>query len=150
MAMFAYNTSVHEGTHFTPHELAFGSLARVPSSNNPPAITLDDSYNHYLADLQARLITVQDTARQNLTGAKRKSKAYYDRKVNPKTFKPGDLVYLIKEPRKGKLDRQYTGPHRIVQVYENQNAKIEYKNSTRIVHKNKLKPAKTPSPDKAS
>lgn len=146
MAMFAYNTSVHEGTRFTPHELVFGALARAPSSDNPPTLTPDESYNHYLADLQVRLAETQDTARRNLTGAKQKSKTYYDRKVNPKTFESGDLVYLLKEPQKGKLDRQYTGPHRIIQILPNHNAEIAYKNTTRIVHTNKLKIAKAPSP----
>lgn len=30
--MFSYNTSVHEATNFTPYELVFGKLARIPSS----------------------------------------------------------------------------------------------------------------------
>ena len=32
LAMFSYNTSVHEGTKCTPYELVFGKLAREPSS----------------------------------------------------------------------------------------------------------------------
>ena len=32
LAMFSYNTSVHEGTKCTPHELVFGKLAREASS----------------------------------------------------------------------------------------------------------------------
>ena len=30
LAMFSYNTSVHEGTKCTPYELVFGKLAREP------------------------------------------------------------------------------------------------------------------------
>ena len=32
LAMFSYNTSVHEGIKCTPYELVFGKLAREPSS----------------------------------------------------------------------------------------------------------------------
>ncbi|KMQ87923.1 reverse transcriptase r [Lasius niger] len=33
LASFSYNISVHEGTRHTPHELVFGKLARVPTSD---------------------------------------------------------------------------------------------------------------------
>jgi len=45
--MKSYNTSIHEETEYTPHELVFGRSARVPSS-----ILLDDkddeSYPEYV------------------------------------------------------------------------------------------------------
>jgi hypothetical protein len=52
-AMKAYNTSVHEGTEFTPHELVFGRTARVPSSS----ILADDnkSYTEYATILFQRI-----------------------------------------------------------------------------------------------
>jgi len=31
LATFSYNTSVHESTKFTPHELVFGKSARIPT-----------------------------------------------------------------------------------------------------------------------
>ena len=30
--MLSYNTSIHEGTEFTPYDLVFSQLAREPSS----------------------------------------------------------------------------------------------------------------------
>jgi len=29
--LFSYNTSVHEGMKYTPYELVFGKIARLPS-----------------------------------------------------------------------------------------------------------------------
>ena len=48
-AMFAYNTSVHEATNFTPYELVFGRIARTPSSF-PQGEELE-TYGSYLRDL---------------------------------------------------------------------------------------------------
>lgn len=47
LASFSYNTSVHEGTRYTPHELVFGKIARVPSSEP----TLEDMCNESYMDI---------------------------------------------------------------------------------------------------
>jgi len=55
LAMFFYNTSVHEGTRFTPYELIFGKMARVPSSDPPLEREINETYTDYLASLFNRL-----------------------------------------------------------------------------------------------
>ena len=43
--------------------------------------------------------------------SKEKSKVYYDRFINPIEFKIEDKVWLIKEPKPGKLEKDhYQGP----------------------------------------
>ena len=111
LAMFSYNTSVHERTKFTPHELVFGLLARVPSSDTALQETGDETYDSYLRELQEKLVGSTDQARSNLDSSKIRSKSYYDRKVNRQQFLPGDKVYLLSEPKKGKFAAEYTGPH---------------------------------------
>ena len=71
--------------------------------------------------------------------SKLKSKEYYNRRINPQNFKIGDLVYLLREPSKGKFSDQYTGPHKVLEILQNQNVKIEVKGIPRTVHFNKLK-----------
>jgi len=51
LAMFSYNTSVHKGTKFTPHELIFGKIARVLSSDPPLEKEINETYTNYLASL---------------------------------------------------------------------------------------------------
>ncbi|XP_011860867.1 PREDICTED: uncharacterized protein LOC105558005 [Vollenhovia emeryi] len=63
LAMFSYNTSVHEGTKFSPYELVFGKLARLPSSHEPIEENLEPTYREYLTDLFNKLSELQRQAR---------------------------------------------------------------------------------------
>ena len=71
-AMFVYNTSVHEATNFTPYELVFGRIARVPSSF-PQGDELE-TYGTYLRDPVVRLSEIQRIAARNMVKAKVRSK----------------------------------------------------------------------------
>lgn len=50
-AIFAYNTSVYEGTGYTPYYLVFGHLPRVPSSIPIIEETTEQPYQDYLTIL---------------------------------------------------------------------------------------------------
>ena len=116
----------------------FGHLAREPTGE----VIIEDmepTYAEYLTDLFNKINTVQQIARENLIKSKLRSKEYYDRRINPQNFKTGDLVYLLKEPSKGKFFDQYTGPYKVLEILQNQNVKIEVKGLPRTVHLNKLK-----------
>lgn len=143
LACFSYNTSVHEGTQFTPHELVFGKLARVPTSELSPEELCNESYAEYLTNLYNKIRDVQEAANKNLSAAKIKSKTYYDKRTNPHNFKIGDNVYLLKEPTH-KLGDQYVGPYSIIEVLRNHNVKLRINaRTTRVVHTDKLKPLPT-------
>ncbi|XP_026830978.1 uncharacterized protein LOC113563519, partial [Ooceraea biroi] len=147
LATFSYNTSVHEGTQYTPHELVFGKIARAPSSDvqleNEPNV----AYSDYLTSLFDKLRHAQTAARENLIQAKIRSKEYYDRRANPREFRVGDNVYLLKEPTKGKLGDQYVGPYRIREKLDNHNVKIAIdKIRSKIVHEDKLRAARGTNP----
>lgn len=147
LAAFSYNTSVHEGTKFTPYELVFGKLARVPSSDPPIGDSTNESYAEYLTTLFNRIRDTQSYARQNLIAAKERSKHYYDQRTQPRNFRIGKEAFLLKEPRKGKLSDQYLGPYTIVEILRNNNVKIDLGNGrTRVVHMDKLKLSKGTRP----
>ncbi|XP_033363072.1 uncharacterized protein LOC117241209 [Bombus vosnesenskii] len=55
LAMFSYNTSVHEGTKFSPHELVFGHLAREPTGEVIIEENMEPTYAEYLEDLARNL-----------------------------------------------------------------------------------------------
>jgi len=94
-----------------------------------------ESYVEYA--LFNRIFDAQTMVRENLNRAKMRSKQYYDRKANPQMFKKD--VYLLKEPTKGKLDKQYTGPYKIIESLKNNNIKIAISDRrVRILDSDKL------------
>ena len=137
-ASFSYNTSVHEGTGYTPHELIFGTPARIPSSYNTEST--QETYSHHLTNLFKDIKGLQQKAKVNLEKAKEKSKQYYDRRVRPVMFQPGDNVFLLNEPKTNKFAPDYLGPYRVLEVMD-RNVTIEIRGTTRVVHSNKLKKA---------
>jgi len=136
-ATFSYNTAVHEGTGYSPHELIFGRTARIPSSFNYEEDP--ETYCSHITNLFERIRDLQESARSNLIKAKERSKTYYDKRVNLKIFSPNDYVYLINNAKDNKLSKEYTGPYQVTEVLDNENVKIKMGNATRIVHVNRLK-----------
>lgn len=137
-AIFCYNTAKHEGTNFTPHQLIFGSQARLPTDANP-ASAYTRSYDSFLLDLIANLSSIRKHAASNLQQAKHRSKTYYDRNVNSQNFEAGQKVYLLNETR-SKFDDHYKGVYTIKRIIDNINAEIWITpRKTKIVHFNKLK-----------
>lgn len=140
-AAFSYNTSVHEATGYTPYELVFGKLARLPSSEIDDIEELKTS-DTYLTQLVTDIHNLQKLARENIIASKFKSKGYYDRKINPQHFQVNDEIFLLCEPKRGKLGNQYSGPYTILDILPNGNIKLFIKGKSRIVHPNEVKKCK--------
>ena len=133
LAQHAYNTTVHEASSYTPHEIVFGLRARTPSSFPPREHLL--TYNEYMADTTQSLAQLRTLAAMNLTQSKYKSKFYYDQRQNIRHFREGEMVYVLKKPKHGKTDQEYVGPCEILDVnYETHSMEIKRGEYTRIVH----------------
>lgn len=140
LAMFSYNTSKHESTGKTPFELIFGKIALTPSSFALPKVTNLQTYDDYYIKLATRLHNLRQEARENLIRAKEKSKFYYDKHINPKTFKPGDKVFIRKGIKLGKLGDRSDGPYKIIEILDNNRVKIKIKNEHKIICSDRLIP----------
>lgn len=79
LASFSYNVSEHEGTGFTPYQLVFGKLPRLPSQIQAVEET-NDTYVEYLEQLFRRIRQTEAAAGENLRRSKERYKFYYDRK----------------------------------------------------------------------
>ena len=138
LAQHAYNTTVHEGLGYSPHEIVFRLRARTPSSFSPREHLL--TYNEYMAYTTQSLAQLRTLAAMNLTQAKYKSKFYYDQRQNIRHFREGEMVYVLKKPKHGKTDREYVGPCEILNVnYETHSVEIKRGEHTRIVHMDMIK-----------
>lgn len=137
-ATFSYNTAVHEGTGYTPHELIFGTPARIPSSFSREKGP--ETYHAHLSNLFRNIKNLQISARNNLIKAKERSKVHYDKRVNPVTFNVGEAVLLVNNSKVNKFSNEYTGPYLIVECLDHGNVRIQIKpNKTRVVHTNRIK-----------
>jgi hypothetical protein len=70
-AVYAYSTSTHTSTGYTPFELVYGFKSSMPSilQANPSA---QYNYDDFVTELKGRLQTAHQIARERLVGAKEK------------------------------------------------------------------------------
>jgi His(2)-Cys(2) zinc finger./Integrase core domain. len=116
-AMFAYNTTIHSSTNYTPYELVFGNKPELPTSIlREPEFKY--TYDNYLDDLTLKLRKSREIARNNISDSKQRNKVYYDRKIKNVEFKVGQRVYLLREQfdKSRKLASRYTGPYVITKI----------------------------------
>uniref|UniRef100_A0A3P9GYP2 Integrase catalytic domain-containing protein n=1 Tax=Oryzias latipes TaxID=8090 RepID=A0A3P9GYP2_ORYLA len=118
---FAYNTSKHSSTRFTPFYLMHGREARIPAEVLIPSgvggIGSAATLPLYASSLVERLEIAFSAARVNAAEAQEKQKLYHDENSHHKGFTEGALVWL-NNPTEGrtKLAPHWKGPYRVDQV----------------------------------
>ena len=139
IAILNFNTCVSESTKRTLYEVVFGKLARLPSGDPLRETDLLPSYKGYLIDLVTRLNGIRTLVYENLVGSKNRSKQYYDKSINPRNFRIGDYVFLLKGPKPNKFGDHFSGPHKILEIIYKNNIKIQYNKRNKIVHAKRLR-----------
>lgn len=133
---FAYNTSVHSSTKFTPFELVYGKQCNLPSNLCKHVEPLYNS-EHYPLELRYRLQLSQKEARNNLINSKIIRKGKFDEYINPIKYKENDLI-LIKNETGNKLNSLYLGPYKVIKD-ESPNVLINKDGKIDTIHKNRTK-----------
>lgn len=135
---FSYNNTVHSATGYSPYELVFGKMGRIPSNLDVKEIDPIYNFDCYISELRYRLQIAWKDAKEELINNKHNYKLRYDNKCYVKTIKIGDQVLVLNNARKNKLDPYYSGPY-IVKALDLPNIIIECKGKDKTIHVNNTK-----------
>lgn len=134
---FSYNNTVHTETKYTPHELIFGKMAKLPSNLANNKIDPIYNFDEYPAELKYRLQQACHDARNNLIASKVKRKDRVDKQAKTISYSPGNKV-MLKNETGNKIEALYKGPYSIVEN-KSPNVIIKVDNKLVEVHKNRVK-----------
>ena len=132
MAKFAYNNAKNASTGHTPFELNCGYHPRVSYEENIDPRSKSKSADELSAELR-ELMTV---CQENLHHAQELQKGAHDKGVKPKSYAPGDKVWLnskyLKTKQNRNLEAKFFGPFRVLHPVRKQVYKLELPRKWRI------------------
>lgn len=97
-AFFAYKTSMHASTKYSPYQLLYGFPATLPKAIQPsPAVSYN--YDRYANELRERLRSCYQIARKNLLSSREGSKRNYDKNSKDLVYQANDLVLVRNETK---------------------------------------------------
>ena len=132
--LWAYKTTRKYATRETPFTLAFGTEAIAPVEvglESPRVKFANTECNEETLLLNLDLLEEKrEQALKRTEDYQRKTARYYDRKVRPNSFKPGDLVLkkllpTRKDPTQGKLGPNWEGPYIVSHVIRPSNCELQ-------------------------
>ena len=141
--LWAYRTTRKTATQETPFALAFGTEAVAPVEvrlKSPRVKFANAEHNEESLRLNLDLLEEkQEQALKHTEDYQQKTARYYDRKVRPNNFKPGDLVLkkllpARKDPTQGKLGPNWEGPYIVSRIIRPGNYELQTKEGKTLHH----------------
>nr|KAG5688027.1 hypothetical protein BaRGS_026817 [Batillaria attramentaria] len=121
-ALFAYRTSVHKSTQFSPFLALYGEQAKLPFDVTGDANEQD--LNEEIMDTMKGIHEeVKNKIGENISRAQKKQKEYYDsRRAYDHGFRIGDKVLIINAARVhrmgGKMAPRFVGPYELTDQHK--------------------------------
>ena len=121
-ALFAYRTTPHSTTKFTPFYLLHGFEAVTPLNRNLAKIGNEKDLKKRTGQI-IEIFSKRVQARDNIIKGQASQKKQYDKKLQDSSYNPGDLVWIDKATLsripKQKTGMKLTGPFEIIQRNKN-------------------------------
>ena len=152
---FAYNTAVHAVTKFSPFELMFGRIPKLPidlvydqtdADELKAKIEVEWIASDFVDQQRKEMKAMFDFAAANRDAASLRASTLYDRSVRGANFKVGDKVWVLDQGTKvgtnPKLRPRWKGPYLVTDMFNEVNAILKAdgrSRKTKIVHLCKLK-----------
>ena len=120
LILFAIHTSEHTTTGFSPFALTYGREARLPwDIVYGPAPNTPTPHEDWVANRKHHMSKVFQMVKDHTTRRQLHQKEYFDKQRSGKfqKFEVGDLVMRCDpaaRSKNGKLNRPWSGPHRVV------------------------------------
>ncbi|CAG8617896.1 1501_t:CDS:1 [Paraglomus brasilianum] len=116
--LFAYRTTIHSTTKFTPFHLLHGYEAVTPLNRKLAPIGNNEKELQKRQGQLIEILSKRVQARENIRNRQVVQKKNYDRKLQEPTYNPGELVWLDKktfnELPKQKTGLRLTGPFKVI------------------------------------
>ena len=151
MLMLVYRSQVHDSTGYSTFALMFGREPRLPAEvplGDRPQVDRAPTFPQYIDDLRETLrLTFADVLKRDQMSHDR-NKVLYERKLNERSYRPGDNVFLYRNvPKRGEYHK-FVRPWRSAVIVEqcgplNYRVREEGKRRSIVVHHNRLKPDNT-------
>jgi len=147
MLLLAYRSAVHEAIKLSPSEMMFGRSLRLPCDLlfGRPSDT-PSSPEQYVRDLESRLESVHQFARERINLVSDRMKARYDIRSTDRCFKEGDLVWLYNPKRRRglspKLQPNWEGPYTVITKLSDVVYRIQKSPNSKpkVIHLNRIAP----------
>ena len=141
--LWAYRTTQKSTTRETPFALAFGTeaVAPVEVGIKPPRVKLaSEQHNDEALRLNLELLDEKrEQVQQRTKEYQRKTARYYNQRVKPRSYVPGDLVLkkllsARKNPTHGKLGPNWEGPYIKTRVVRPANYELQTEEGKILQH----------------
>ncbi|GJV73638.1 reverse transcriptase domain-containing protein [Tanacetum coccineum] len=131
--LWAHRTSIKQSNGETPFSLTYGSEAVIPAEIGMPSyrtLMIREEFNEEEQHLNLDLLQERrEAAAIREARYKTKMEQYYNKKVRPAGFRPGEFVYRRNEASRvedqGKLGPKWEGPYRVTEAFENGSYKLQ-------------------------
>ena len=141
--LWAYRTTQKSATRETPFTLAFGTKAVAPVEvgiKSPRVELASEEHNDEALRLNLELLDEKcEQVQQRTEEYQRKTARYYNQRVKPRSYVPGDLVLqkllpARKNPTHGKLGSNWEGPYIITRVVRPGNYELQTEEGKILQH----------------